>query len=905
MADPNGIVWDDEAPSGGDGVVWDDEQAGPPAADFSNVRGGPAQRFGPVNAPRGTLAGLQDFSPEGMALDPGTAESVAQGAKDIAGELESGVKGAAENYQYPQELDANGQPKRRVGLFEAFGRRAASGFEDLADLADKFNPASAGTRIAASVTGQPTAFAGEAEATRVNPEKEQYEGAREELVGNLGADLLTNFAPFERLGSAASKLMKAPWLKTPAKEAALVGELGPGPQGAATADEIVDQALDHAAKSSAVDIAVTPEMRAPAEESRAVVPDAAMDASAAPGPGPAELPTGESVPEQAAPAERAPGGPDLGVAAPQPSETVAPEDSTSRCAAKLEDHPAAVAEYSANPDTEGGTVINTDTARELSPDYLADRTQSAAVHEPASAFTKRLYADKLAAPTPEGFEPEVLFTAGGTGAGKSTGRAALAESGALGKPEIVYDTNMNSYASARQKIDQALEAGRKVKILYTYRDPVEALRNGALPRAMRQEGEFGSGRTVPIEEHLKTHLGSYDTVQQIARDFHENPDVEVYAIDNSRGRGNARPVALSEVPNPHRETLREELHASLNEAHANGEISQSVREGFLRDSQRKPEGESPRGSVREESQPPRAERPQNDVGPSDAEAVRGDQGQTRSAGRAGSRGEDQRGENLQRAGQEKRAAFAQRVPETRAVEGADAPEAPGLASGISNARVNAERAERGLEEVAHNLGRSDPESIARVRQRFEENPNYGADLARSFVERPRAATKEEGIALALDRSRIKNARRDAYERAEKAQDAGDTAALETARKETDRLDAELEQNDIAAKHTGHEWAEAGRARQMLMREDYTMAEMVRRQKVKKGGALTEKERAAVEARAKDIEAREAALAKREAELTAKAKRPDSPFRQRDAAKRFDALVEEMKKTSRKTLCEVA
>jgi hypothetical protein len=781
MADPNGIVWDDEAP-----VVWDDEQAGPPAADFSNVRGGPAQRFGPVNAPRGTLPGLQDFSPEGMALDPGTAESVAQGAKDIAGELESGVKGAAENYQYPQELDANGQPKRRVGLFEAFGRRAASGFEDLADLADKFNPASAGTRIAASVMGQPTALSGEAEATRVNPEKEQYEGAREELAGNLGADLLTNFAPFERLGSAASKLMKAPWLKTPAKEAALVGELGPGPQGAATADEIVDQALDHAAKSSAGDIAVTPEMRVPAEESRAVVPDAAMDASAAPGPGPADLPTGESVPEQAAPAERAPGGPDLGVAEAQPT-----------------------------------TV------------------------QPASVG--------------EGGRDTPLFTS-------SSSPAAASESAS----EPLYHASLADFDAFKEGTEG------------TASDP----------------GVFGRGHYVTGDERLAPmYLGprkAEGTLYTIENRM-QNPrvfDSPSEAIDWQGERGTDSPEAAERVRQKYLDAGHD---GAIIRNPKTGRTMEAV--GF------DPEALRVAGK-RKLGEAPRAEPPKVDMeGSTDAEAVRGDQGQTRSAGRDGIRGEDQRGENLQRAGQEKRAAFAQRVPETRAVEGADAPEAPGLKepgqTAINNAKVAEERARRGLEEVKHDLSRTDPEGWERARQRLEDDPNYGRSLAHELVQKARPATKEEVFALIQDRQRIKNERRATYDRAELATDAGDEEKALQERARIEQLDNEMQANDVAARHAGHESAEGLRARQRMSREDYSMAELVQRAKVRKGGKLTAEETARIEAMARDVEKREAAVAKREQAVRDARAKPKSPFGVKDAGKRFDSLVEELKKIADK------
>jgi hypothetical protein len=69
-------------------------------------------------------------------------------------------------------------------------------------------------------------------------------------------------------------------------------------------------------------------------------------------------------------------------------------------------------------DTKGGRIINTDTFRELSPDYRADRSNSSAVHEPASYLAKIALARAIAALPVSGL---AVFTAGGSGAGKSSG----------------------------------------------------------------------------------------------------------------------------------------------------------------------------------------------------------------------------------------------------------------------------------------------------------------------------------------------------------------------------------------------------------------------------------------------------------------------------------------------------
>ena len=55
----------------------------------------------------------------------------------------------------------------------------------------------------------------------------------------------------------------------------------------------------------------------------------------------------------------------------------------------MDDPEAAIAQYAKIGETNGGKIINTDLVRELSPDYLADRTLAFNVHQPASAFVRK------------------------------------------------------------------------------------------------------------------------------------------------------------------------------------------------------------------------------------------------------------------------------------------------------------------------------------------------------------------------------------------------------------------------------------------------------------------------------------------------------------------------------------
>jgi hypothetical protein len=245
------------------------------------------------------------------------------------------------------------------------------------------------------------------------------------------------------------------------------------------------------------------------------------------------------------------------------------------------DYEGLTKEYAALPETRKGRLLNTDEARELSPDYRADRTRSADVHEPSSELVKLMYVDKLAKPTPEGRKNIVLFTAGGTGAGKSTGlKVAETVNKDVQDVEIIYDTNMSTFDTSDKKIQQAFKAGREVDLLYTFRDPVDALEEGALVRATRMEKESGSGRTVPISEHLKTHIGARKVMEQLQEKYKNDPRFSLNVIDNSRGKGNAVFSTLDKLPQLDESyRIKKGLDDALENAYKTGRISRAIYEG--------------------------------------------------------------------------------------------------------------------------------------------------------------------------------------------------------------------------------------------------------------------------------------------------------------------------------------
>lgn len=241
-------------------------------------------------------------------------------------------------------------------------------------------------------------------------------------------------------------------------------------------------------------------------------------------------------------------------------------------------NPDIEAEYNARPDALNGKVLNTDVARELSSDYLANRSFGATVHEQSNKFIKKLYAKRLAE-APKGNElPVVLFTAGGTGAGK-TSAILQGDPTALDRKQIVYDTNMATYESSKQKVEQALAAGKAVDIILTVRDPIDGFINGALKRAMRQGQEFGTGRAVPILNHASTYLGAPVTVQRLAEDYKGDPRVSVVVLDNSFGKNNAIEISVADA-NKYVYNSKDELEQILMEVlideYEKGTISEAV-----------------------------------------------------------------------------------------------------------------------------------------------------------------------------------------------------------------------------------------------------------------------------------------------------------------------------------------
>ena len=190
-----------------------------------------------------------------------------------------------------------------------------------------------------------------------------------------------------------------------------------------------------------------------------------------------------------------------------PQEAV--EDARKKMFAIVADVEASNAIYDSLPDARGGKVIGTDIARELLPEYRADREGkiwwTKATAKPASAFIKRRLAAEL---KNRGSREVFLLTAGGVAAGKST---AVSDE-VVDRADLVYDTTMRDPKRGIELIETALENGWRVEINYVQRPPGLAV-DGAIFRAQ------SAGRWGPIWEIPETHVEAQKSIIEVSRHF--------------------------------------------------------------------------------------------------------------------------------------------------------------------------------------------------------------------------------------------------------------------------------------------------------------------------------------------------------------------------------------------------
>ena len=212
----------------------------------------------------------------------------------------------------------------------------------------------------------------------------------------------------------------------------------------------------------------------------------------------------------------------------------------------------------------GSREYSADNAAELFPEY-SESTESRTFNREAvgKAASWIAYSALLRRLDEPGHEI-VVMTGGGTGSGKST-----AVRTALSAGRLVYDSTLTSFAGCRKLIDAVLASGRRVIILFVWRDPVDAF----IATMKRANSADGGGRVVQLSTHLYTHQNAVKTVLALHEHYLKEPNVAFTFVQNTGKRGEARPATIDLVRNADYTGIGEGLRFALEAAHSTNKIT--------------------------------------------------------------------------------------------------------------------------------------------------------------------------------------------------------------------------------------------------------------------------------------------------------------------------------------------
>jgi hypothetical protein len=202
-----------------------------------------------------------------------------------------------------------------------------------------------------------------------------------------------------------------------------------------------------------------------------------------------------------------------------------------------------------------GNVLSTDNARELCEEYRqypeARAQYGSAIHNVAGQLVAEVYRRLLNEPSGDNETDHVVFIlGGGGGSGKSTVLNNINHL-TFNIVTAIYDTTLSHLQNSIERIEQALEAGKQVSIVFIFR-PVENAVKGAIRRALNYDG-----RCVPLKVLAYDHYQAPLNFLQLVERYQENEDVEFGVIDNSGG--------VEEIKTGTIELIHGNLYKSLDE----------------------------------------------------------------------------------------------------------------------------------------------------------------------------------------------------------------------------------------------------------------------------------------------------------------------------------------------------
>lgn len=206
-----------------------------------------------------------------------------------------------------------------------------------------------------------------------------------------------------------------------------------------------------------------------------------------------------------------------------------------------------------------GNVVSSDHAKELSPEYAASIQAKAqfnrAVHRASSALADATYQTMIKEAPPKGKDPDVVFVAGATGVGKSTVIDSPGFKEPIADAQIIVDGPLSNTGNAQRRIQMALDAGKRVSILYVHQNPVHAWQ-GVVTRGAT------IGRQPSQDYHIASHVNSLRTIHQLADIYAGDPRVGIEYVNNPRGQ-EPHLIDRSKLPQAYNEEdVRSEIAAA-------------------------------------------------------------------------------------------------------------------------------------------------------------------------------------------------------------------------------------------------------------------------------------------------------------------------------------------------------
>jgi len=187
--------------------------------------------------------------------------------------------------------------------------------------------------------------------------------------------------------------------------------------------------------------------------------------------------------------------------------------------------PVLVQQYIAARTRESVTFVSRDAAKMLFPEYVADPTVNNKYSDRAASILAESVRIHLLSRPPRLPRNEVVIVTGTPASGKSVSASEI--SGPT--IEIVHETIFTSLPKARQRVQEAIAAGRLPQIIVVYTNSPRIHVRRMIGRAL------AIGRTVPIAYMAETYVGVPRMVEHLHLEFGRG--LQITLMNNS-----ARPV---------------------------------------------------------------------------------------------------------------------------------------------------------------------------------------------------------------------------------------------------------------------------------------------------------------------------------------------------------------------------